>query len=74
MKQKFSGQIFPRKSCLKKKMSVLNFSKHIWKEFSNKKIKIRSILPVKPYPISNFGLPKINNIDNISYTFKKLKY
>jgi len=55
-------------------MSVLNFSKHIWKEFSNKKIKIRSILPVKPYPISNFGLPKINNIDNISYTFKKLKY
>lgn len=47
-------------------MVIFNFLK-IMKE-------ILSIFTIKPYLISNFGLRKINNIDNISYTFKKLKY
>jgi len=58
--------------CSGKKMSVLNFSKIKWKEFSLKKSKIITKHAIKPVPTSNFGLRKINNIDNVSYTFNKL--
>lgn len=60
-------------SCSGKKKTLLEFSRQIWKKNSKKKTKIVSNLPIKPYPMSNFAIREITNIDKISYNFKKIR-
>ena len=60
--------------CSGKKMSVYEFSRYIWKKFSDKKPKIMSTLNTNINPMSNFGLKKTINIDKIEYTIEKIKF
>jgi nucleoside-diphosphate-sugar epimerase len=60
-------------SCSGNKKSLFEFSKLVWRNNSNKKCKVIANLPIKPNPMSNFGIRGSTNIDKIAYNFKKIK-